>query len=108
MNELQKHLPVLEWLKSLNTKEQLMIIKNANRGLLEVLSAIALNVIKKNIELSSRDISNLRKHENSLVRLAQRKHSLATRRKILQRGGLLSSLLGLLPALVSGVLSSVT
>ena len=108
MNELQRHLPVLEWLKSLNTKEQLMIIKNANRGLLEVLSAIALNVIKRNIELSARDISKLRKHENSLIRLAQRKHSLATRRKILQRGGFLSGLLSLLPALVSGVLHSVT
>lgn len=108
MNELKKHIPVLEWLKSLSTKEQVLIIKNSNRALLEVLSAIALNLIKKNIPLSPRDIVNLRKHEHSIMKLSQRKHSLGTRRKILQKGGFLSSLLSILPALVGGVLSSLS
>ena len=108
MNELKRHIPVLEWLKTLNSKEQVLLIKNANRALLEVFSAIALNLIKKNIPLEPRDISRLKKYENSIVRLAQKKHSLGTRRKILARGGFLSSILSILPALVGGVLSTLT
>lgn len=107
MEELKKHIPILEYIRTLNSKEQKGLIKNANRDLLKVLSAIALNLIKKNIELSKTDITRLKKHENSIKKLAQKKHSNNVRKKILQKGGFLSSLLSVVPALIAGILSSI-
>ena len=105
MENLKKHIPILEYLKSLNTKEQKQLIKNANVGLLRVFSEICINLIKRNIELSSADIKRLKKYEHLIEKLSQRKHSAKVRKNILQKGGFLSSILSLLPTLIGGILS---
>ena len=105
MDNLKKHIPILEYLKNLNSKEQKNLIKNANVALLRVFSEICLNLMKRNIELSPLDITRLKKHEHLIKKLSQRKHSIKVRKNILQRGGFLSSILSLLPALVGGILS---
>ena len=108
MEDLKRHLPVLEYLKSLSSKEQKELIKNAPKPLLNIFSSIALNLIKQNIPLSPHNIKRLKQHEGLILKLSQRKHSLKARKKLLQRSGLLSSLLSILPSLVSGVLASLT
>ena len=105
MENLKRHIPILEYLKSLKEKEQKQLIKNANIALLRVFSEICLNLIKRNIELSPLDITRLKKYEHLIIRLSQRKHSTKVRKNILQRGGFLSSLLSILPALVGGILA---
>lgn len=108
MDDLKKHLPILEYLNSLTNKEQKDLIKNAPKPLLNIFSSIALNLIRKNIPLSPHNVRRLKQHEGLILKLSQRKHSLTVRKKLLQKGGLLSSLLSILPALVGGVLASLT
>lgn len=108
MKQLKQHISVLTYLKSLSKKDQINFIKFANRSLLEVLSSICVNLIKKNIPLTKNEIRKLRRHENSIKLLSEKKHSLSKRRKILASGGVLSSLLSLVPTLVSGILAGLS
>lgn len=106
MKQLKEHISILTYIRSLSPKDQKNFIKTASRPLLEVLSSIALNIIKRNIPLTKKDITKLRRYEQLIKKLSEKKHSLVSRRKMLTTGGFLSSLLSLLPTLVSGVLAN--
>ena len=108
MKQLKEHMSILEYLRSLTKTEQKNFIKFANRKLLEVFSAIALNILKRNIPLTRKEIQKLRPYETEIKMLSQRHHSLKKRRKILSTGGMLSSLLSLVPTLISGVLAGLS
>jgi len=51
------------------------------------------NVIKGNVPLTSRQMTNLRRKRHDLRALSKRKTSLKAKRKILQKGGFLTALL---------------
>ena len=100
---MKRNYAILKYLQKIQPNQQSMIIKGANRDLLETLSEIALNIVKKNIKLSSPQINKLRPYERQIYDLSLKKHSLTKKRKILQTGsGLISGLLSVaLPVLMS-------
>ena len=106
MNNIKKHVPLMEYLKTLSEKEQRLFLKSASRPLLRAFAEIALNIVKRQLPLSNTDIKRLKKHENEIIQLSKRKHSHEKRKQILMKGGFLPSLLSLLPTLVTGILTS--
>ena len=106
MRQLQRHIPVLEYIHDLSAKDQKLFITHASKPLLLCLSGICLNIIKRQIPLSSSDIKKLKKYEKEIKTLSERRHSLTKRKKILASGGFMSALLSLLPTLISSVISA--
>ena len=103
MKRVLEHLPILEYLSKLSPKEQKLMIKGAPKELLFLFSEICLNLIKRNIPLEKNQIIKLRKFENQIISLTQKKHSLGKRRAILHGGSFLKHLIDetLPPLLVS-------
>ena len=108
MKNIKKHLGILEYLRDLPKKNQINIIKNADKKLLHCLSEICLNLVRRQIPLKPNEIKNLKKYEKEIRILAERKHSLVKRKKVLIKGGFFPSLLGLLPTLISGIIASLS
>ena len=108
MRQLKQHIPILEYIRQLSSKDQKSFISTASKGLLHCLSGICLNIVKRNIPLSPLEIRKLRKYEKEIKTLAERRHSLSKRKKILASGGFMSTLLTLLPTLVSAVIGAAT
>ena len=77
--------------------------------MLEAFSEICLNLVKKNVKLTASQIDKLRPYEEEIYQLALKKHSVAKRKEIIQKGGFLGALLGsVLPALISSVIAATT
>ena len=93
MKRVIDHLPVLQYLRKLNSKEQKLLIRGAPKELLFLFSEICLNLIKRNIPLEKSQIDKLKRYENQIISLTQKKHSLAKRRSILHGGSFLKNLL---------------
>ena len=102
------HFGVLEYLKSLNNKDQKSFIQGASPELLKTISEICLNLIKGSIEISKEDINKLRKYKKQILTLSEKKHSIKTRKKLCsQRGGFLPTLIGLtLPGIITAIISA--
>ena len=109
MKNLKRHLPFLEYLRGLSPKNQRNIIKFADKPLLICLSEICLNLVRQQIPLQAKDIKKLKKFENEICILAEKKHSLNKRKQILvKKGGFIPSILSILPTLISGVIASLS
>ena len=93
MKRLIQHIPVLQYIRTLNSLEQKKLLLNAPKQLLITLSEIALNLIQRNISLTGTQISKLKKFEKEIVQLSAKKHSLNKRKKILRKGTFFKSLL---------------
>ena len=65
MRQLQKHIPVLEYIQQLSPKDQKSFINTASKPLLHCLSGLCLNIIKRQIPLSASEIKKLRKFERT-------------------------------------------
>ena len=108
MKNLEKHIGVLEYLKELKPADQKRFIQSASKSLLHCLSEICLNLVRQNISLNSSDINKLKKYEKEILTLSEKRHSLKKRKQLITRGGLLNSLLHILPAILTGILSSMS
>ena len=108
MKNIERHVSILEYLKELKPIDQKRFIKTASKPLLHCLSEICLNLVRQNISLSSSDINKLKRFEKEIVMLSQKRHSLQKRKQILMKGGLLNGILHILPAILSGILSSLS
>lgn len=106
MRQLQKHIPVLEYIQQLSPKDQKSFINTASKPLLHCLSGLCLNIIKRQIPLSASEIKKLRKFEREIKILSEKRHSLSKRKKVLASGGFMSALLTLLPTLISSVINA--
>lgn len=102
---LKKHANMIKALTTTSPKLRKIIIKEADKDLITSLCDCANNILKGNVPLSAKQWSCLRRHKQSLRMLTQRK-SLAKKKKILQSGGFLGSLiapvLGILGSVLSG------
>ena len=84
------------------------ILKNANRDLIKAISEIALNMLNGVVPLTLDQKKQMHRHKNSM-RLITRRLNLGAKRKIVQRGGFIGSLLGIgLPLLIKGVSSLIS
>ena len=80
MKRVLDHIGVLQYLRTLTSREQKSLISNAPRQLLLTLSEIALNIIARNITLTSFQIAKLIRFEKKIVALAQKKITLSKRK----------------------------
>lgn len=92
----------LEFLRDCHDPEVVkVILKHASPGLLKSLCNIALNAVRgEDISFTPQQKKLFRKHKAAIVALANRDISLASKKRILQRGGGF-----FIPALIGGVLS---
>ena len=79
------------------------IIKSAGGSVLKAISEICLNMLNGVINLSSTQKKKLRKHRAVMRKLTE-KNTLATRRKLVQTGSFIGSLLSIaVPLLIKGI-----
>ena len=106
INKVKKTLLLLSKSKPGAAKK---ILKNANRDLIKAISEIALNMLNGVVPLTlDKKKQQMHRHKNSM-RLITRRLNLGAKRKIVQRGGFIGSLLGIgLPLLIKGVSSLIS
>ena len=90
---MKKYLPVLKRIRRLGDRAKREYVRRCDREFLHCVSECAKNVIKGNVPLTKRQMTNLRRKRYDLRALSKRKTSLKTKRKILQKGGFLTALL---------------
>ena len=102
------HWDFLMYLRSISPRRQKYLIKMADRPILEAFSEIALNLIKKNISLTSDQINRLRPFEENIYQLSLKRHSVVKKKKILtQTGGFLSVLVSTLVPLIGALIGAI-
>jgi len=87
------YLPVLKRIRKLGDRAKKEYIRKCDREFVDCVSECAKNVIKGNVPLTDRQMTNLRRKRHDLRALSKKKTSLRHKRKILQKGGFLSALL---------------
>ncbi len=70
------------------------IIKTADKGLVNCLCEVCLNVLKGNVPVTTVQKRKLSRHKADLRRLIKKNLSLNSKKRILQKGGFLGALLG--------------
>ena len=106
-SKVRQHFEFLSYLSSIPPRRQKILIKGADRPLLESLSEICMNLLHHRLQLSKAQIDKLRPFERQTYQLSQRSHSLARKKRIVQKGGMLTALLSaVLPALISSVIGA--
>ena len=88
-SKVREHFAFLTYLQAISPRRQKQFIKAADRPILEALSEIALNLIRKNVTLSPSQIDKLRPFEEEIYQLSLKKHSINKKKKIAQKGGFL-------------------
>ena len=108
MNRLKKNGRTLKFLQKASPPVQKSILEKAPRDLIDCLCDCAHNILKGNVPLTSRHKQKLRRHKKALRDLTKRKTSLASKRKIVQKGGFLSVLLSALAPVLGGLIGGLT
>ena len=103
---LKRNLNLLRILHKSKPRVVKSVIKEAPADLLRALCKCALNVLKGNVKLTSRQLSKLKRYKNGLRVLANKKTSNKKRRDVLQKGGFLSALLTPVLGILGGLLGS--
>ena len=84
------------------------ILKNANSHLIKAISEIALNMLNGVVHLTPSQKSKLKRFKRPMRDLTSPQTKLVAKRKLIQKGGFISTLLGLgLPLLIKGITSLV-
>ena len=94
MSELtRKYLSTLKRIRKMGDRARREYVRKCDRQFVDCISECAKNVIKGNVPLSSRQMTQLRRKRYDLRALSKKKTSLRAKRKILQKGGFLTALL---------------
>ena len=86
-------LPELRRLCRMSNKERKKYIKLCGKDFIDCICECVKNLLKGNVPLNQKQLKSLRRHEQSLRKLALKKTSFAARKRILQKGGFLGYLL---------------
>lgn len=111
MEKIRDHRVFLEMLSKSNPKYRKSLITGAPPEIMKLLSECALNILKGTITLTKDEKTNLRKHKHELRQIATSKVSNRTKKKIVQKGGMLKALLkpvlkATLPLVVNQIVNS--
>ena len=80
------------------------ILKNANSNVIKAISEIALNMLNGVVRLTPAQKSKLKRFKKPMRDLNAPQTKLLAKRKIIQRGGFVGTLLGIgLPLLIKGI-----
>ena len=100
----KRYLPTLKKINRLAEKQKHQMIKNCDRQLVDCFSECAKNILKRHVPLNPSQFEKLRRNKTHLRTLAKKRTSLRVKRKILQRGGFLASLLPPILSVLGGLL----
>ena len=84
---------MLKRIRKMDDRAKREYVRKCDKEFVDCVSECAKNVIKGNVPLNERQMTNLRRKRQDLRALSKRKTSLRTKRKILQKGGFLGALL---------------
>ncbi len=103
---LRKNLDLLKVLSKAKPKLRQALLKNLETDTLRCICECAYNVLNGNLKLSPKQRKDLLKYKKSLRVLASKRGSLAGKKKVLvQKGGLISAVLGPLLAVAASLLA---
>ncbi len=111
MEKLRDHRVFLEMLSKSNPKYRKTLINGAPPEIMKLLSECALNILRGSITLTKDEKTKLRKHRKELRQMATTRVSNRTKKKIVQKGGMLQAILkpvlkAALPHLVNHIVNS--
>ena len=102
---MRNYASVLRSIKRMSEKDRRRAIAKSDRNLIDCFCECALNVLKGNVPLSKVQLNKLRRQKQNLRQLTQKKLSLRKKKKILQKGGFLGTLLTPVLSLLGGLFS---
>ena len=106
--KFQQHLPFLCACFKSNGKQRKDMIAHANRGQMEAIGEVTLNLLKGNIIVPSSSFKLLKPHKSKLLYLTRKKPSLKQKKEVInQKGGFLSALAALAAPLAVDLLGKV-
>ena len=109
MRHLRHHLPLLNNIINLPDRQQKNFIKTAHRSVLNSICECCINILNGCIRLSNHQKTRLYHNKQDLQRLVLKKTAIGKKRKILQKGGLLSTVLSAaIPVVGSLIVSAIT
>ena len=107
-SRVQQHLPFLCTCFKSNGKQRKDMIAHANKGQMEAIYEIALNLLKGNMVIPNSSFKRLKPHKSKLLYLTRKKPSLKRKKAVLnQKGGFLSALASLIAPLATELLGKV-
>jgi hypothetical protein len=86
----------------MSTKAKKNFLKTCNKDFIHCISECVQNLVKGRVPLKNRHLQCLTRHKQSIRSLALKRTSLATRKRILQKGGFVGALIG---PLIAGLTS---
>ena len=107
-SKVKQHLPFLCTCFKSNGKQRKDMISHANKGQMEAIGEIALNLLKGNIVIPNSSFTRLKPHKSKLLYLTRKKPSLKQKKLVLnQKGGFLPALASLIAPLAVDLLGKV-
>lgn len=100
--KFKKHAETLKYLACCDKHNAKSILKEGKPDLITCFNEICLNILKNNIELTPIQKKNLSKYKGDIRALAGKSNIKKTRKIIIQKGGLLNSLLTPILGLLAG------
>ena len=97
----------LRYLSKLSPQRLKSHIKGMDKNVMKSLAEICLNLRKKHVPLSPKQKSKLKPYEKHVYQMSLKSQGIGKKRKIIQKGGFLGTLLGsVLPILLSTVIGA--
>ena len=90
---IRKFAPHLSLMAKSKPKVAKAIVKNAGSDLIKCVCECAMNALKGNVPITGGQKRKLRRYKKDLRFLAGRSNSLARKKRVLQKGGILPALL---------------
>jgi hypothetical protein len=97
---VQQLIPALKQFKRMNAKNRKAFLNGCSKEFIHGICECVKNLLKGHVPLKSSHLKCLARHKHLLRKLALKKTTLDSRKKILQKGGFLQLLL---PTLISGL-----
>jgi len=101
---IKHYLPALKRLHRMTDKAKRDYIKVCDREIIDCIAECSKNVLKGNVPLNDAQMRKLRPRREDVRALATKKTSVTKKRKILQKGGFLTALLGPALSILAGLL----
>lgn len=96
---------ILELILNSTTKQQKNIISKLDKKVVSAICIIVLNILKGNIVIKGSKLDNLKKYKNHLRKITK-KSTITDKRKLLQKGGFVNTLVPVILSTIS-ILSSI-
>ncbi len=103
---IRNQAPLLKQLSKAKPNFAKAVIKAANKDLLDSLAECSLNVLKGTVPLSPCQKKRLQRHKHCLRQVSNKRVSRERKRKVLQTGGFLASLLSPIVGILGSLLGS--